>query len=461
MSRNRLNKFEELIEQAPYCFAHASESITPNNDFTLIKGADLSITDSSGNDVINTQGDVLLKFLPDPRLVILISMDLKLGFENEKQGSILTVNTLGLRFRCRVTNVATSTLNDSNVVLSSVDGSTLHNKVSNLSYVTFYVINFPESFGSSVRGRNNPNFSWRSRLTLSDDIWQIQMDKVEDYKSIFKELNAKDGYAFTYAGKIERIDGSLFNSDELLQELDKVCNLFSFARGANAKPFCLHGYDNNDTLLWRDWTLRRCDRWTLTQENWFCDQHSIEQLSKLYLGWSTLFEDELWKIELPKVLYWYCYAGRNAKGAGTDGSLILAIAALELFSFNYLVRKTNLRSKKKFDQKHLSNNVYKTLKKLKVPVELPKELERLHSYSIDKDWQTGPKAIVEIRNEIVHPDRESSPGSHVCYEALQLALWYIELLILRLSNYDGLYSNRIRQPKWKGDVEKVPFSSDG
>jgi hypothetical protein len=221
------------------------------------------------------------------------------------------------------------------------------------------------------------------------------------------------------------------------------------------------GYDNNDdVLIWKDWSLRRCDRWTLTQENWFCDQHSVEQLQELYPGWSKLFEDALWKDELPKILYWYFYAGRNTEGAGTDGSLILAVAALELFSFNYLVRKTNSRSKEKFDNKHLSNNIFKTLEELGIPTELPTQLKKLHTYSMEKNWQTGPKAIVELRNEIVHPDRESAPGSHVCYDALQLALWYIELLVLRLSNYEGLYSNRLRRPKWRGEVERVPFADE-
>jgi len=449
---------EELIKKVPICMAHASNTIKPNEDFILAKEVDLAISFTSEDEIIKTSGTIILKLNPNPRLVILVCTDLKTSFDNHKQASILEVSTQYLKFRCRITSLTTNNLGESNATLTSIDKSTLHKDVTNLKYVTFYVLNFPESFGESVRGRNNPKFTWLSRLMFSDEQWCITLDKAEDYKTIFDELKAKDGYSFSYAGKIERNNSESFSSEQIHQVLHKVHNFLSFARGANTTPFYLMGYDKDDILIWKDWSLRRCDRWTLTQDNWFCDQHSVEQLKELYPKWSRLFEDELWKDELPKILYWYFYAGRNTEGAGTDGSLILAVAALELFSFNYLVRKTKLRSKEKFERKQLSNNIFKTLDKLGIPIQLPKQFEKLHKYCIGKDWQTGPKAIVELRNEIVHPDRESAPPSSiVCYEALQLALWYIELLVLRLSNYEGLYSNRLRRPKWRGEVEKVPY----
>lgn len=453
--------FEEMKSEVPTCLAHSSDFVKPNNDILLAQDENLTIIFPSKQDeVIEVRGDIVLKLLPKPRLVILVSTDLKMSFDCFKQESILKVSTKDLTFRCRITNITTNNLDECKAILSSVDDKTVHCNASYLKYITFYVLNFPESFGDSVRGRKNPNFFWMSRLTFRDPQWQIVLDKVEDYKAIFKELKAKDGYAFTFTGKIERVDGKFFSSVDAIQVINKVRNFLSFTRGANITPFYLQGFDEKNELIWEDWSLRRCDRWILTQDNWFCDQHSVEQLQELYPGWSILFEDALWKEELPKILYWYFYAGRNTEGAGTDGSLVLAVAALELFSFNYLVRETNSRSKEKFERKHLSNNIFKTLDKLGIPIELPEQFEKLLTYSMERNWQTGPKAIVELRNEIVHPDRESAPDSHVRYDALQLALWYLELLILRLNNYEGLYSNRLHRPKYKGDVEKVPFVNE-
>jgi len=457
MSKNEQIKFEGMM---PLCLAHAAESFEPNKDFTLAKGVDLYIVFPYEDEIVEIPGDIILKLSPNPRLVIIINTSLKTSFDSYKKNSILTVSTQNLKLRCRITNITTNNLSECKATLSSVDDRTLHKDVTNLKYITFYVLNLQESLGHSVRGRKNSKYTWLSRLKFGNEQWSVTLDKMEDYKAILEDLKGKDGYAFTYAGKLERINGDSFSSDEIHQVVHNVHDFLSFARGANTTPFYLMGYDKDDVLVWKDWSLRKCDRWTLTQDNWFCDQHSFEQLQELYPGWSMLFEDALWKEELPKILYWYFYAGRNTDGAGTDGSLIIAVAALELFSFNYLVRKTILRSKEKFESKQLSNNIFKTLNELGIPTELPTQLEKLHTYSLGRNWQTGPKSIVELRNEIVHPDRESAPSSHVCYEALQLAMWYIELMVLRLINYEGVYSNRLRSSKWRGEVVKVPFADE-
>jgi hypothetical protein len=283
-------------------------------------------------------------------------------------------------------------------------------------------------------------------------------DKVENYKTVQEKLITHDGFGVTYTGRIEKVNGQQFHSQELTRIINKVYYFLSFARGANSPVFNFYGYNDQDERVWQDWSIHRSARWSLTQNNWFCNQHAFDQFSYLFPQWSKLFDDELWEKEIPKILYWYFYSGRNTEGAGTDGSLILAIAALELFSYNYLVRHTSLRSKDKYESKYLSNNIYKMLVELDITDELPQSLEMLHGYAIRENWQRGPKAIVEIRNGIVHPDRESSPDSHVCYEALQLALWYIEMVILKLCNYEGVYSNRLKQPKWRGMVEQVPWT---
>ncbi|MEX2437933.1 MAG: hypothetical protein WD449_01625, partial [Candidatus Babeliales bacterium] len=338
------------------------------------------------------------------------------------------------------------------IVIFRSHNRTVHDDLSNIKHVTFYVINFPPSFGNVVRGRNNPNFSWRSRLSFGDDTWQVILDKMEGYKNIEKELKEIGGFAYTYAGSIKRINGNSFCSVEVLKLINKVNHFLSFVRGSNAVTFCMYGYDDQGEVIWKDWSLRRTDRWTLTQDNWFSDQHSSEQLQMLFPGWSKLLDDEDLGNEIPKILYWYCYAGKNTEGAaGTDGSLILAIAALELFSYSYFGDK--------YEANNLSNNIYKFLKELGIPFNVPKNLNSLYSYAMQKNWQTGPKAIVELRNEIVHPDRESIPGAHVCYEALQLALWYVEMLLLRLCDFNGVYANRLVQPKWNGLVERMPWNT--
>ena len=37
-------------------------------------------------------------------------------------------------------------------------------------------------------------------------------------------------------------------------------------------------------------------------------------------------------------------------------------------------------------------------------------------------------------------------------------MWYLELAILRICNYEGTYANRLADEHWVGQVEEVPWS---
>ena len=63
----------------------------------------------------------------------------------------------------------------------------------------------------------------------------------------------------------------------------------------------------------------------------------------------------------------------------------------------------------------------------------------------------GPKAVTELRNYLVHPtkknrDRAEEIGFPPVQDAWRLNLWYIELALLRLINYKGLYEHRLGDP---------------
>jgi len=452
-------ELKDRIDQTPQCLVGASKNYTPNAPIILAEQEVLLASLRSGSmEPIQVQGDIFLKLKPKPRLVIKLESEERIFFENFNSEQILKVSLDSFDMYCRVTRMDQNNFGKFSIILSSIDDKTHTKNMDGLNYATFDVLNFPMCLGVGVRGRNNSNFFYKSRLKIQDESWKIIFDKVENYKTVQEKLKLHDGFGVTYVGRIEKLSGQPFHSQELDQVINKVYYFLSFARGANSPVFNFKAYNNQDEMVWQDWSIRRSARWSLTQNNWFCDQHSFDQLSDLFPQWSKLFEDELWSKEIPKILYWYLYSGRNTEGAGTDGSLVLAIAALELFSYNYLVRHTSLRSKDKYESKKLSNNIYKMLEELDITDELPANLEKLHGYALQENWQGGPKAIVEIRNEIVHPGRESLPNSHVCYEALQLALWYIEMVILKLCNYEDVYSNRLSRMKWAGEVEQVPWA---
>ena len=70
-------------------------------------------------------------------------------------------------------------------------------------------------------------------------------------------------------------------------------------------------------------------------------------------------------------------------------------------------------------------------------------------------WKHGPHALVELRNNIVHPeDKYVNMSQRAYYEAWNLAQWYLELTLLKLCGYEGSHGNRLSQ-KWVGEVEPL------
>ncbi|MEX2477689.1 MAG: hypothetical protein WD357_04580 [Gracilimonas sp.] len=452
-------KIDKLFDELPVVMRNASKSFKPNKSLIVKENQELVIeTTGDEFDQINLKGNIYLNLWPKPRFLFKIETSNSLFQKYHLEGKPLTIKKDNLSYKCHITKITNDNFGPNQITFKNSSNIVQHPKVKEISYATFYLLNFPFCLGQAIRNSQKKRSSYKGRILINDGEWNITLDKLEGYKSLQNEMSESDGYLITYSGKIEKTNNKSFTSDELLVRLNKFYWLLSFVRGALTAPVLIDGFDKNKKVIWQDRSLRSVGRWSLTQRNnWFSPQHVNEIFELLSPGWSELFEHELWKNEIHKILYWYTYAGRGVAGAGTDGSVILAMSALELLAFNYLVQEKGLRTKEKFERKSLSNNIFKVLEDLEIPFNLPEELKEFKAYSKNKSWQTGPKAISELRNEIVHPARESSPSSTVCFEAQQLSLWYVEMIILRMCGYDGIYSNRLKRMGWVGDVESVPW----
>jgi hypothetical protein len=89
--------------------------------------------------------------------------------------------------------------------------------------------------------------------------------------------------------------------------------------------------------------------------------------------------------------------------------------------------------------------------------ELPNRAQRLGRVSAD-----GPASVIEVRNRLVHPPKTGVqhpewPTNGEQREAWTLALWYLELVILRVLEYDGEYASRLQRMGWVGTTEPVPW----
>ncbi|WP_434685915.1 hypothetical protein [Pseudanabaena minima] len=70
-----------------------------------------------------------------------------------------------------------------------------------------------------------------------------------------------------------------------------------------------------------------------------------------------------------------------------------------------------------------------------------------------------PKAITEVRNKLTHLEqKEKVHPKSIRKEAWRLSLWYLELVLLDLFNYQGVYKNRLRFYR-EGDYDELPKGS--
>ena len=94
---------------------------------------------------------------------------------------------------------------------------------------------------------------------------------------------------------------------------------------------------------------------------------------------------------------------------------------------------------------------------LSIPKEIPPCLSALHRRP-GKKWEDGLHATTDIRNSLVHPDRQTEFPEGSYYEAYQLSLWIIDLVLLHLCGHSGKYANRLATRRWVGTVESVPWA---
>lgn len=90
---------------------------------------------------------------------------------------------------------------------------------------------------------------------------------------------------------------------------------------------------------------------------------------------------------------------------------------------------------------------------------VPASLDALGQETAHRGWLDGPHAITEMRNSLLHPrhrQRLTATPVNARIDLQELVLWYVELALLRLIDYQGGYANRLGSRRI-GVVEDVPW----
>lgn len=118
------------------------------------------------------------------------------------------------------------------------------------------------------------------------------------------------------------------------------------------------------------------------------------------------------------------------------------------------------RDPNKVNRKKMAWRIRRLLEALDVPIDVPPELAELRSWRKGDD---GPRVITELRHSIIHPTSLDHvfdlPGS-LKLDVLNLAMWYADLALLHLLDYQGDHLRRAQPlPIFEGRGEPVPWAA--
>ncbi len=339
------------------------------------------------------------------------------------------------------------------------------------SKLVFHLVSFPDFMPPPDPGR--PQFSRREErppaAVLEADGWRISIWSLTDpfTRPKFWGRLWKTGYSMTHVGTAERADRSRFSAQEARGLLECLHFYLSFARAAWAGVALPVALDSNGQRLWSGLYISSAAPDSQICLSWFGGVYG-EYLVGAFPGYYRLWQAPRWRDPLQKIIYWYVSAASGGSGLGVETGLILSQVALESLAWTFCVKQKKSVSASTFKGRGLTAaDKFRLLaSSLDLPLPIPTQLRALMTClngQPNKKWQDAMDAVTDIRNSLVHPGRSHSPSEDAYFEAWKLSLWYIELALLRLCEYNGRYANRLDYPPHlhahpREEMDRVPWA---
>jgi hypothetical protein len=181
-------------------------------------------------------------------------------------------------------------------------------------------------------------------------------------------------------------------------------------------------------------------------------------LAEVFPGFLSWWKD--WGASEKIALYWYLEANYNLL---TEQNIILVQVALELIAWVLIVEKDKTVSKNGFDKLPASDKLRILFSKFGILLEIPSFGTLLNDFrklASSSNWEDGSHAFTTMRNAIIHPETKKrqqiyNATSIAKIGASNFGLWYLELTLLAMYNYQGSCNNRLSN----GQTEVVPWSN--
>ena len=289
-----------------------------------------------------------------------------------------------------------------------------------------------------------PNFlSFGREIIMEAGGWAVKLKPVDNFRNLIGLLRSTGGFAITHVGCLQRSNTTPFPIVEGQEVLKLLFWFLSFVKGTDTSPLLSVGLDYGGRQVWEEWYLPRLSSWR-ENDNWFIESEP-ERLTELFPGFLRRWQDSVWRELITLVVDWYVQANTSSP----DRALVLAHTALELLGWVILVEENQILTPQGYKALWVSDVFRLLLSQFGISLIIPSTQKKLAGSTKAENWKDACHALSEIRNRIVHPKITHSGTSSnilrypipVRFEAAQLAIWFIERILLNLFSYSGPQDN--------------------
>jgi hypothetical protein len=436
--RNRLYKVSDTPVALQPPFARSGDSKV------VLHHGGMALLDAEGRRV-SANGDIELRLVPSPQVVltaepeediVLPGSEWRLELDGASAALLLVRSRHDSR-GSRVEAVLTAPF-ERNITTAT-----------NATEVRFELINFIDVFGSPVRLRTGER---RGRLSCTAGDFQLTLDPVPTYADARRRLEEGDGFSVTHVASLRRLTGDPISREDYDAVSRRLFRILSFAAGSYVGLGCAVGLDDDQNRCWEIWTAGRVHRWG-NRMPWLPALQPQYFQSFVPKCWA-LFDQRGWASAMPHAV------GSLVEGM-RDGSietrLATLVTGLEIVSWTILVVERELLDDQEFDRLRLEGALNLALGLAGIPRGVPAALTELRAFASKSKEGSAPRSLIVVRNRVVHPPtkQRERPSPPVLIDAWRLALWYLELLILHRSGYEGDHLTPWADSVW--EKESVPW----
>ena len=311
----------------------------------------------------------------------------------------------------------------------------------------------------------------------------MEIERRADFNDVQGRIEEQRGYGITHHCRLwrARVDGSpeTFNFDDAEPVLEAVTLFASFVRGGMVGLALPVGY-RKDVSSFESWCVSAVDAgrypdpyrpWPLP--GWYPlyrppgyeSPHAATWLPSLFEALAGRFlhsntdSRRFWQGVFRELVYTYADAERLDK----ERAVVPACTALETLGWSILVVQERWltgdrhpdRGRGGYERLTAADRLRLLLRWAGLAPTVPANLSNLQAKAAENNGRMDCADLITwARNRVVHPDKHDQLPSGLASEAWLVAMYYAELITLKLLGYDGYYRNRLNNE----EVERVPWS---